>query len=137
MRKTKYFLEKDSYRQSPGVVLSKRCSVKFRKSLRKTLVPEFFFDKVSGWRLETLLKKRLRCRCFFPCRGCRIFYANNLGQSIVDKFWKLSKNRCFHEMSQNRFFIIFLGKLLKFSIRVASWSLPFNSKRFWDFIGIF
>ena len=51
MRKTKYFLEKDSYRQSPGVVLSKSCSKIFCKSLRKTPLPDFS-DKMSGWRLD-------------------------------------------------------------------------------------
>ena len=60
--------------------------------------PEFF-DKMSGWRLVTLLKKGLRRRCYLSCKDCRIFYVNNLGQDIVDKFSKLSKNRCFCEMS--------------------------------------
>ena len=33
--------------------------------MRKTPASESFFDKVSGWRLETLLKKRIRRKCFF------------------------------------------------------------------------
>ena len=31
------------------------------------------------------------------------------------------------------FFYKFLAQLLKFSFRVASWALSFNSKHFWDF----
>ena len=43
--------------QSSGGVLLKRCSKKFRKIHRKTPVPEPLFNKASGPRLVTLLKR--------------------------------------------------------------------------------
>ena len=57
-----------------------------------------FFYKVKGWRLEMLFKKDFDAD-FFSCKRWKIFYLNNLGQNIVDKFSKLSKNKCFCEMS--------------------------------------
>ena len=47
-------------KQSLGGVLLKRCSQKFRKHLCQSL----FFNKVTGLRRGTLLKKRLWHRCF-------------------------------------------------------------------------
>ena len=67
------------------------------KSLRKTTVPESFFNKVSAWRLATLFNERLR-RIFFSCECWGTFWINNLWQNNVDKFLKVSKNRCFCEM---------------------------------------
>ena len=46
-------------KQSPGGVLPKRCSLKFRKIHRKTPLAESLFNKVAGLKLLTLLKKRL------------------------------------------------------------------------------
>ena len=42
----------------------KTCSQKCLKILRKTPVPESLLNKVAGLRSATLLKKRLRHRCF-------------------------------------------------------------------------
>ena len=47
MRKTKNFLEK---------AITQTSSI---KNLFLKVFAKFFFDKVSGWRFETLLKKRL------------------------------------------------------------------------------
>ena len=46
-----------------------RCSVKnvlksFAKFTRKHLYQSIFFNRVIGWRLATLLKERIRYRCF-------------------------------------------------------------------------
>ena len=58
-----FFVElKDENKQNQSLagVPWKRCSEKFRKIHRKTLVPEsLFFNNVAGLRPETLLKKRL------------------------------------------------------------------------------
>ena len=51
-------------KQPPEVFYKKRCSEKFRKIYRKTLVPECLFNKVVGLRPATLLRKSLRHRCF-------------------------------------------------------------------------
>ena len=45
-------------------VAGKRCSQKFRKIHKKTPLPESLFNKVSGLRPATVLKKRLWHRCF-------------------------------------------------------------------------
>ena len=52
-------------KQSSRGVLQKRCSQKFHKIHRKTLMPEsLFLKKVTGLRPATLLKMRLWHRCF-------------------------------------------------------------------------
>ena len=56
------FLQKNSgQKQPPEVFCKKRCSFKFRKI---QLCQSLFFNKVAGLRPATLLKKRLRHRCF-------------------------------------------------------------------------
>ena len=45
-------------------VLSNRCSENFAKFTREHMPRSLFFSKVSGLRPSTLLKKRLRRRCF-------------------------------------------------------------------------
>ena len=57
-----YFLQKNSGQKQPlEVFCKKRCSFKFRKI---QLCQSLFFNKVAGLRPATLLKKRLRHRCF-------------------------------------------------------------------------
>ena len=51
-------------KQPQEVFCVKGCSYKFHKIHRKTPVPEPLFNKVTGLRPATLLKKRLRRRCF-------------------------------------------------------------------------
>ena len=51
----------------------KRCSLKFRKFHRKTLVPESLSNKVAGQKPTTLSKKRLLHRCFSRIFFPRIF----------------------------------------------------------------
>ena len=36
----------------------------FRRTHRKTSVPEFLFNKVAGLRISTLFKKETRHKCF-------------------------------------------------------------------------
>ena len=57
----------------------------------------------------------------------------NLGQSLVDNFWKLS---VICECSSGDF-CNFLPQLSKYSSRVASWEFDFHSKYFRDFLEIF
>ena len=64
MRKTKYFLQSDIWKQSPGVLLWKRCLCLW-KSLRKTLRWSFFSTKCQAGGLQPYLKRDLGAN-FFP-----------------------------------------------------------------------
>ena len=72
--------------------------------MRKTPASESFFDKVSGWRLETLLKKRIRRKCFFS-----VIVAAFLNKRYWTKLEEVSR-RCsvekmFLEIPQNSKFL--------------------------------
>ena len=53
-----------NYRSSHHRAYEKRCSQKFHKIHRKTLVPEPLFNKIADLSPATLLKKKLWHRCF-------------------------------------------------------------------------
>ena len=47
-------------------LLQNRCSSKFRKFYKKTLVLESLFNKVAGRQACNFIEKRLQRRCFSP-----------------------------------------------------------------------
>ena len=63
------YLNHDTLKRNPRIS-HRRCSIRndvlrnFTKYTRKHLCQSFFFDKVAGLSPATLLKKRLRHRCF-------------------------------------------------------------------------
>ena len=65
-------------------VLQNRCSLKNCKAQKKIPEPEYLFNKVTGVYAATLLKKRLRHRCFLM-NSAR--YLRRLFRENKDLFW--------------------------------------------------
>ena len=136
MTKTIYFLEKDSWGQSPRVVLLIRFPKIFKKISGKHMC-QSFFDKVLGWRLETLLTKETSTQMFFFLKTLQNF----LWQPRCKQSWtkhcrqilEIKQKQVFLWNAFEVIFYNFLAQLSKFSFRVASWTLLFNSKHFRDF----
>ena len=84
-------IEKDMFRSS-----HRRCSVtkgvlrNLAKFTGKPLCQSLFFNKVEDLRPETLLKKRLRHRCFPEV--CNFIKKETLAKGLSCEFCKISKN---------------------------------------------
>ena len=79
-------------KQPPEVFCKKSCSQKFRKIHRKNLCQSLFFNKVTGLRPVTLLKKRL-LHSYFPVNVAKFlrtpFLQNTSRRLLLNTFFSL------------------------------------------------
>ena len=85
-----------SLQNQPGEAFYKKsCYWKFRKTYRKTPVPEPLFNKVAGLRPQATLKKRPWYRCF-PLNFKKVlrtpFLQNTSGRPLLLLFYPMSKH---------------------------------------------
>ena len=82
-------------KEFPEVLYKKSFLKNFTKVKGKQLCQSLFFNKVAGLRPATLLKKRLRHRCFLV----------HLAESLRTPFYRTPPSDCFCECSFLTLFI--------------------------------
>ena len=80
-----YFFWFISFKHPFGYLLQNRSSYKFRKTYRKTPVPEFLFDKAIHHQACNFIKKRLQLGCF-TVNFAKLFKSSLLQDSSGEYF---------------------------------------------------